>query len=251
MKKNNYLLIDYGNSYVKACLYDKTNDQIVETAQTPKTVNPNDLLSLFDHLSSFKPDVIIESNTAVAEYIQPFNASLSQLFPKAKIKMITRPDFKGLVDLSNISPSVAIGSDLLVSAYYITKTIKIGAVCSLGTVYTCIVSKHKQISSCYFVPSMSKSLKTISSITTIPRDYIPQKYDEIKGMNTPSCFAAGANFAVSGWLNKVVKVNKLTSKQLLLTGGDVCRFPSLKKEYKEVKNLILRGLAMLVKEKQW
>ncbi|MCQ3915439.1 MAG: type III pantothenate kinase [Mycoplasmoidaceae bacterium] len=198
MKKNNYLLIDYGNSYVKACLYDKKNDQIIETVQTPKTVNPKDLLSLFDHLSSFQPDLIVESNTSVAEYIKPFNKSLSKLFPKAKIEIINTADFKGLIDLSNIASDVAIGTDLLVSVYYITKTIKQGAVCSLGTVYTCLVSKHKQISCCYFVPSMSKSLKTISSITTIPRDYIPQKYDAIKGTNTPSCFAAGANLAISG-----------------------------------------------------
>ncbi|MCQ3908725.1 MAG: type III pantothenate kinase [Mycoplasmoidaceae bacterium] len=198
MKKNNYLLIDYGNTCIKACLYDKEEDQIIETVQIDKTINSRDLLSLFNHLHSNQPTMIVESITTVAEYAKPFNESLARMLPKSKIKIVNNKDFKGLINFSNISSDVAIGTDLLVSVYYIIKTLKEGAICSLGTVYTCIVSKHKQITCCYFVPSMSKSLKTISSITTIPRDYIPQKYDAIKGIDTPSCFAAGANLAISG-----------------------------------------------------
>lgn len=248
--KNNYLLIDYGNSYIKACIFDADADRIVETVQVPKTINARELFSLFRFLGDRKPSKVVESITSVAEYVQPFNKQIEELL-KADIRVVSQRDFKDVLDLSNIKKDVFIGSDILLSAYYASKTLKDSCVFCFGTAYFGLVIKNNQIANCYLTPSITKGLEQICKITTIPHDYIPDLYDKVNGDNTPNCFSAGANLMIEGFVDNVVKSNNIDPKKVIITGGDAFKFGNINKKYKEVKNVVLLGLKELVKEKNW
>lgn len=248
---SNYLLIDFGNSYIKAAIYDSSKKGLVESHQCKKTTNSNDLLSQFKFLKKNKKVSIIEAATTCSGYICPFNKGLKKAL-KTDVKIVSRTDFAGLLDLSNIKSNVVIGTDILISAFYCCKKFKTrSAFFSLGTAYYAIIVDKKQIANCYLLPSLSKGMNTISTLTAIPRDYLPKTYFDDIGNDTPSSFAAGLNTMMEGFVDLVLSKNKVNKKNVVLTGGDVFKFKNINKKYKETKNAILLGLAELAKEKKW
>ena len=248
--KPNYLLIDYGNSYIKAAIYDSSYEKIIEYKNCPRTVNAREILSRFLYLGDRHPTKVIESITASADYAQPFNGQLKKLL-NCDIRIVSRPDFEKILDLSNIPDDVFIGSDIMLCAYYASKQFKESFVLSLGTAYFGIVLKNKQIINTFLFPSISKGMEHLATLTTIPRDYIPEEYDMDKSTNTRDAFATGANWIIDGFIQKVVNEYKLKPEQVFLTGGDVYRFVKINKKYKETKNMVLLALAELLKEKDW
>lgn len=247
---SSYLLIDFGNTYIKAGIYDVQHHRIIKTVQIDKTISPKEIVVLFNDFKKYNIAKVIEVTSANPQYIEPFNRELIKLL-NVSLKIVTSSDFKKDVDISKIKPHVVIGNDILTATYYIIKTMKTGAVFALGTAYFCVVSKEKQLTCCYLLPSISNALQQVSSLTTIPHDYLPKKFNTIVGNDTPSCFAAGATLAIEGLIEKIIQVNKIKPEKMIITGGDAFRFPLILKKYKEVKNLVLEGLAILVKEKNW
>lgn len=249
--KNNYLLIDYGNSYIKAAIYDVQKDKIIETKQIPQTPDGQKLVDVLDGLKNgTKIDKIIASLTSKPEIARQFNESLTKIV-NAPIKVIGKDDFVTLIDLTNIAPDVIIGTDILALAYYGIKTLQRGVVISLGTVYFSVVFENRQITNVLFVPSLVRGLKAVSSATSIDADSIPETFDKTIGLNTKDAFAAGSNLLLEGAVDNTIKQYGLASFNVLITGGDARKYANIGRKYKVVDNLVLTALAMLAKEKKW
>lgn len=248
---NNYLLVDYGNSYIKAGIYDSYLDKIVETRQIAAGKSVRSLFSLFRFLGDRHPNTIVVSASASNSLVEPFYNEAKKLL-NATIHIVGKPDFKDVLDLSNISKDVFVGSDIYSCTYKASQQFKDASlVVSLGTAYFAIVVKDKRIDACYLLPSLSKGMEHIAKLTTIPQDYIPEMYDKDKGKNTITSFAAGANLCIEGFIDNIAKTNNIKPENIIITGGDCFRYKNISKKYKEVKNYVLEGLAALAKEKKW
>lgn len=248
--KNNYLLIDYGNSYIKAGIYDAYQDAIIEIVQVPNKKSARDLFKQFRYLGDRRPDQIIISATAASSIVEPFYNEAKKLL-NAQVHVVGKFEFKDYIDLSNIEKDVFIGSDIYSCVLKLIKTFgnETSMIVCLGTAYFAIVVKNKQITAAYLLPSLTKGMEAIEKLTDIPRDYIPNTYDQNKGNNTITSFAAGANLCIEGFVENVAKLNKIKPENIVITGGDCFRYKNIRDKYKEVKNYVLQGLAELVKEK--
>ncbi|MBQ0045646.1 MAG: type III pantothenate kinase [Mycoplasma sp.] len=249
---NNYLLIDYGNSFIKAAIYSLDQDEIIETRQIARGKSARDLFRLFRYLGDRRPNKVVVSASPSVNVVGPFLEDIKKLL-NASIIIVGKPEFMNLIDLSNIKPNVFIGPDIYACSY---KAIQMfdnqpALVVSLGTAYFAVVVNQKKIESCFLLPSLTKGMETIAKLTNIPNDYIPEMYDKNKGLNTPNAFASGANVCIEGFVDNIVKMHNIDPKNVILTGGDVFRYTNIKKKYKEVKNFVLTGLAALIKEKKW
>lgn len=249
---NNYLLIDYGNSYIKAGIYSLDQDKIIETRQVACNKTARDLFKLFHHLDDTKLNKVIVSASPSSSVVGPFLKEVKKLL-KTSIVIVGKQEFKDLIDLSNIKPNVFIGSDIYASCLKAIKQFKKGPalVVSLGTAYFAIVVKNRKMESCFLLPSLTKGMGAIAQLTNIPSNYIPQMYDKNKGLNTITSFSAGANICIEGFIDNIVNIYKIKPNNVILTGGDVFRYSNIRKKYKESKNFVLQGLAALVKEKKW
>lgn len=246
--KNNYLLIDYGNSYIKAAIYD--GNKIIEEQQVKKTKSASSLLSKFHLLKKHHPNKIIEAATSTTKYVEPFNSGLIKQL-NAKPKVVSRKDFTGLIDFSNLDKKMLIGADILCDTAYINKTIKCGCAFSFGTVYFGIFVKNKQLRSAYLLPSITKGMKFIAQNTMIPSKDLPDIFGKQNGLNTFDAFSAGGNLAIEGFVDNIVKHNKVNSKNVLLSGGDCFKFKNTTNKYQVKHNIVLLGLIELIKFRKW
>ncbi|MCQ2747897.1 MAG: type III pantothenate kinase [Mycoplasmoidaceae bacterium] len=191
--KSNYLLIDYGNSYIKAAIYNPNLKKIVKVAEQPITINPKPILAKLNLLKPGKVSKIIESATANCKYVAPFNKQLKQLL-KLDVKVLTFKDFKDDLKIKPPLKGKEMGTDLLCFAYYLKQFKNRSVIFSFGTVYLCFVCSNSSPYDCQFIPSISKGLKRISSQTAIAKSFIPfNTYKDTKGYSTYSCFQAGAD----------------------------------------------------------
>ena len=120
------------------------------------------------------------------------------------------------------------------------------------SVYFAFISDYDTPYDCQFVPSITKGLSRISSETAIPQDYIPTKiFEDVIGETTFTCFQAGADNAMAGWVDYLIKKCNIKPENVTITGGDAHKFSTICKKYKVVDNVILHSLAAFVKEKKW
>lgn len=238
---NKYLLIDYGNTCIKAGILNKKLANCI----TVENNTSFDQIIKLGKFSGFKKVVFISS---VNE--QKTNAFIKQLKKVCNdVLLVTRNCFIKDIDFSNIKKDVVIGNDILLCAYYIIKNYKANALLCLGTVYFCVITKGKKIVSVQLLPNITAGLRYISHITSIPSSLIPTKYDKEIGLNTPDAFACGAKTAIEGYVNQIAKKHKLNTKQIIVSGGDLDKYMSLSKKYHLVKYATLDALAYLVKDK--
>lgn len=247
--KNSYLLLDYGNSLIKAAIYEPTAHKIVEWKTISKTQNSQDLLAVFTCLNEYKIAKIIVSSTASSSFTKPFLEGLSKT-TSATIKVIIKDDFIGIIDFCNIKSDVIIGTDILLSAYYGMASSPKGAVFCFGTVYFGIAYDSKTIISVQLIPNIILALQDIANKTTITKELLPQKFDQQIGLNTPDAFSSGINLTMEGFVDNAVKQFAIEPNNVIISGGDANKFASLSK-YKHVDNVVLLALAMLIKQKGW
>lgn len=249
--KNNFLLIDYGNTNIKAAIYNLKQKRCLEFCTVPSKTSAIKMLKHFKKANIQSIKRIVISVTPKNKDVDLFNKNVKAML-KVPLTIVGKKEFKDFIDLSNISPKVFIGSDIYSCALQAIEQFKEPSlIVSLGTAYFAIVVKNKQIHSAYLLPSIAYGFDTISKITAIPDALIPKMYDKEKGLDTLSSFAAGANTCIEGFVDNIAKINKVKKQNVILTGGDVFRFKNIRKKYKEIKNYVLYGLATLVKQKHW
>lgn len=254
VKANLRLLVDYGNSYVKMALKHPIEPKLTEVHQAKAGTSAKALLKQFKLIkegAKITKIVVVASRSEKA--IAPFLKELASLFNNIEVKKVSLKDFKGLINFSNLKKNVtnSIGNDLLLQAWYLINKEKEGIIISLGTVYTALVSKNKQIKSVSLIPSLSTGIKQISNITAIPAKDLPKKFDKTVGLNTPDAFASGANLMLDGYIAKLIEQNGFKPKEVIITGGDAINFPLVTKKYPTISNFNLVALANLINKKYW
>ena len=248
--KNNYLVIDFGNSCIKAGIYNRVTDKLLETQTVDNKTPAADLLSKFKCLQNQKIDQVVMSLTARPPLTDPFIADLKKIL-NVDVKAAEQPDFEHLLDLSNIAKDVKIGTDILVSAYYGIKKIHSGCVMSLGTIYYVVMFANKQITNVLLLPSIVRSLQSTIQFGKIDKDCIPEVFDKTKGLNTKDAFAAGANLLIEGAADWIVKGYGIRPDHIWITGGDGVKFKNTTSKYHYDNMLIVNGLIELLKDKSW
>lgn len=247
MKKStttNYLLIDLGNTCIKACImHNKTLSHFVTER------NYVSFTTIYKKLKTKRIDKVI--------FLSSTNPTLENKVLKqvkrycSNIKKIVKSDFKGLLDLSNIKKNVVVGNDILLSAYYTSTRRKKGASLCLGTVFYLVIVNKNKFLSVDLIPNVMIGLEQVPNLTSIPRNLIPTVFDKNIGLNTPDAFASGARNMMEGYLDFVCKKYKLSRKHIFICGGGSYRYQVLSKKYTFVSHASLRSIAILAIKKKW
>lgn len=249
MKKStitNYILVDFGNTCVKTCIYNKKSNKLSKFNICDNDTKFSTIFKKLKAKSHYK--VIFIGSPSVKKQIS-YLIQIREIC--TNVKVVTGVDFKHLVDLSNISKNVTIGNDILLATYYMSIKHRNCALLSLGTVYYLIVTRNKQMINCNLIPSLGVGLEEISKKTSIPSSLIPKYFNKTVGMNTKDAFSAGIRNVLDGYLDLICKKYHLKPKQIIITGGQANKFASLNKKYKFVSYLPLKALAELLKQKRW
>lgn len=254
MKTNNILLIDYGNTLIKAAIFDDRTKEIVEIVQAPVTTNSRALLSEFRNLGDRWPGRIIETVTAPSTIVHPFNEDLKKQLKTDDLKILDLLDYKDYYQFPShiVEMNVTIGMDIMALTFYLKQHLsETSAVFCLGTVYFALVMVKGQLIGSYFLPSIVKATNNIGKIAPLLGDDAPKAFDKQIGETTEDCLSAGGNLALEGWAEAIAKANGIDEKNIILTGGDVSKFANISKKYKTIDNLVLKAMAELVIKKGW
>lgn len=240
----NYLLIDLGNTCIKACIMvNKTLKHFVTDS------NKVSFASVYQRLKVKKIHKVIFLSSTTKQITDRFLKQIKKYC--SNIKQIVRSDFSRLLDLSNIKKNVVVGSDILLSAYYTSTRCKKGASLCLGTVFYLVIVNKNKFLSVDLIPNVMIGLKQIPKITSIPKELIPTVFDKNIGLNTPDAFASGARNMMEGYLDFVCKKYKLNRKNIFICGGGSYRYQVLSKKYTFVSHASLRSIAILAIKKKW
>ncbi len=247
MKKSTttkYLLIDYGNTCVKAGIYSngKLSNRMIES-------NSIDFKLVLKKLRITKFDKVIFLGSARPIHQDNFIRQIKKYCKN--IHVVTKKDFKKVVDLSNIKKNVVIGNDILLSAYYLARNFKKAAILCLGTVFYLVVVDRKKIISVDLIPNVLFGLEQVSKITTIPDSLIPEIFDKTIGLNTIDAFKSGARNMMEGYLDLVAKRFKLGKGNIIVTGGGAYKYQSLDNKFTFTPYMSLKALGCLTKYKKW
>lgn len=249
MKKsvtNNYILVDFGNTCIKACIYNKQANKISHCLIESNKVSFSQIVN---KMQTKKIDKVIYVSSSCMK-LQ--NKVLTQIKQYCKnIQIVDRKILTKFINLSNIDKKVVIGNDILLFAYYLIKQYDKAAILALGTVYYLLVTNKNKIESVHLIPNLAAGLKTIANKTSIPNNLIPEIFNKDIGLNTPDAFASGIKTIMDGYLELISKRFNISKKRILVSGGDAYRFASLNKKYNFISYASLKALALLTKEKKW
>ncbi|MCQ3907204.1 MAG: type III pantothenate kinase [Mycoplasmoidaceae bacterium] len=246
---NNYLVLDFGNSCIKAAVFRKSINKVIESKVVSNTTSAEELMQQFDMLNDqTRIHKVIIGATARPELTEPFIADLKRIL-NVEIKKVEQEDFYHLLDLSNINREVKVGVDILSSVYYASKLMHRGVVVSLGSIYYCVYFDNKRIGNVMFTPSLVKGLKYVSKYGKIDKESIPEKFDKTLGLNTKDAFASGLNLIIEAAIDGCVRIFGLTTDHIILSGGDAPKFANAMIKYRYDNFIVVNGLITLLKER--
>lgn len=250
MKNSKYLLVDYGNTNIKCGIYDTKSKKLSGISIINKRTNPE---VLFKKLRITKksnlPKTFIVS-TVNKTMLESFLNHLTSII-KTEVKVINKDDFADLLDFSNVSKKVVIGNDLLLLGLYVANNYGNGCVICLGTVYSSVIMNGKRFESVLLMPNISDSIQNIPNVSSIPESLLPKTYNKTIGLNTPDCFASGANIMLEGLAINIANTYEIDKRDIVITGGDANKYSNLNKEYKVINHLTIKSLALLIQLKKW
>lgn len=246
---NKYLLLDFGNSFVKAAIYDKNENTLGEIIHIKINSDPSELIGYLKK-NNIVVDKIVSAISGRSEFFEPFMKTLGQTL-NVPVKNVLQSDFHDIIDLSNFNKDVVIGIDILLCCAYGLKHLNRGIIFSFGSVYFVIAFEHGQLTNVLLIPNYIRGLEHVSKVSSIDASLIPQEFNTTRGLNTPDAFAAGATWTMQGLVNDLITKYSLPSFSVILTGGDAKRFTNLVKRYQYIDDLPIKALAQLVKFKCW
>lgn len=246
MKKStttNYLLIDLGNTCIKVGLYH--NGKVTNNTIAYGHVDFSKLLAKFKNKKIKKAVFISSASKPQQEKLIKAVKSITN-----NIYVISCKDFAKFIDRSNIKKDVVIGSDILLTAFYISRQYKKVASICLGTVFYLIVMNNNRFVSVEFIPNTMFGLDQISKITSIPQKEVPELFNKKSGLNTSDAFAAGARNMMEGYLDLIAKRYKINPKHIFVAGGDLYKYKTLSHKYNFISWLSLKAIALLIETKK-
>ena len=243
------LIIDAGNTYLKASIFDENQREITNDAIKIKDIN----ISFFHKLIKgtkidycYIGSVVPSSNKNLSSLIKQ-NFKVDSIFLKNRC-------FEKVLNLKKFDLH-EIGIDILAYAYFLQQTYKkaIGICC--GTVMFAVAVDNKNLLGAIISPYVEQGIKTLAHkaelITHKSKIKTNSAFTKF-GENTDDALTSGINNFYAGFCNNLVlNYSKQGFKTLCITGGNnekIGLHPSLKKLCAEhrVKDAVLKGYKLFV-----
>jgi type III pantothenate kinase len=235
------LCIDWGNTHVKAAIFD--NDKLQKQfsfAAEPATEKVTEIIDTYNPVKAILCSVVDHSD------------ELGHMV-KSKIKSFIKLDGYTRVPINNAYLSTdTLGADrlALVCGAHTTHPDKNNLVISLGTCITYnLMQKNKTFRGGAISPGMHMRLKAMHSFT----DRLPEVSTDgdllLLGYDTPSCMRSGAIFGMAAEIDGMISnyEKQYPEFNAILTGGDAPYFASkLKSKIFADPDLLLKGLNLII-----
>lgn len=238
MINKNILLIDYGNSCLKAWVVNATNKKIVYKLVS-KT---NTSFTVFKNkITKFNITASLWACTNGKKDVKNFIQAFKKEFKRAKNIFINQQMLMNKVNIPPQARKQVIGVDILLLLYFYANQAKSCLVLSLGTVYFALVIIKKKLVNVLFMPNATYGLNQVSKLTSIANSDLPTIYEKTIGLKTKDCFAAGCYHSLNGFINSI-KQQYPADLKVYITGGDAIKYPTITKKYYYDNESMLKAL---------
>lgn len=235
------LCIDWGNSYVKAGLFDK--NELVESYKYPETEAHNRIV-----------DIVESHNPAYAIVCSVNNHSGESVeFLESKVKRVVVMNDRTPTPVMNAYSSDTVGMDRLAMAVgaHAEHPEKNNLVVCLGTCITYnFVQKTKTFRGGAISPGLRMRLRAMHEFTDMLPSVPLEGEALLLGYDTETCMRSGAVFGIVSEIDGMVKdfSAQYPDFNAVLTGGDMSYFEGkLKSEIFADPDIILKGLNIILK----
>lgn len=242
-----YLIIDVGNSYLKASIYD-LNQKLVRFNQIKNTeINKDFFIKLTKDLKITKAYIGL-SKLSLFNNISNFIYDVCNI----KLNQITNNDFLDEFDLSKFNVD-EIGTDILGYALYLKKTFNKGIGICMGTVTFAVGVENNKIYGVTIFP-INGNINQLTKLTEgIKFDQINQDKNYLDlGQNTNTSILSGLNHYQNGGLNSFINYcyKKYQFTKFCITGGK-SKSETIKSDNKNIEiiyqdNAVIKGYMHLV-----
>ncbi|MCF0126266.1 MAG: type III pantothenate kinase [Clostridia bacterium] len=241
------LIIDAGNTYLKASIFDEKQREMANDQIKTKELNHTFFLKLIkgsriDHC--FIGSVVPSYNKKISSILKnDFNIESTFLKNKCFSKVLNLKKF-------NLHE---IGIDILAFAYYLQQTYKKAIGVCFGTVMFAVAVDGKKLNGVIITPYVEQGIKNLANKAELighkSKIKVNSSFTNF-GKTTDDSLTSGVNNFYQGFCGNLV-LNNRGFKVLCITGGNnekIGLHPLLKKHCKEyrVKNAVLTGYKLFV-----
>lgn len=250
--KDYFLILDIGNSKLKAAIYSN-NEEIevfsIKTGSISK-IFFNKILKKFKVKKCFIGSVVPNATIQVKNILKSFNLYIKEIKPK---------DFINVLNLNKINEKInKIGVDLLGFSYFLKNKWKKSIGFCFGTFSFSIFINNGALNGAIIFPHIKDGINSLFKNAALIDAFNLNNYDHSFidfGKNTYESIISGANHFYIGSLVNFINYFYLKNKTVnyCITGGDKTRVIMLKKiiSNKKIKinvidNAVIKGYAKLI-----
>ena len=243
------LIIDAGNTYLKASIYDENQREIT-----------NDEIKIKNISSAFFSKLIKGTKMDycfIGTVVPSYNKQLSKILEKdfnVKPVFLKNKQFNKVFDLKKFDLH-EMGIDILAFSYFLQQSYKKALGICCGTLMFAVAVDHKNLLGVIISPYVEEGIKNLPDraelITHKSKIRVNSSFTQF-GVNTNDALTSGVNNIYGGFCsNLVLNYENKGFKILCITGGNnekIGLHQSLKKHCKEyrVKNAVLEGYKLFV-----
>lgn len=243
-----YLLLDLGNSNIKAAIYDDADKSLSKSFCWPNNTLAKDIMKQFDGI---KIDYIFEMITTNTSFYLRLNNHLKTMLPTTKFRVLRTADFLGVLKEERsgryFELNTFISVDFLLSVFWLKEHTKNGCLVNLGAFYFAVTVKGGLYNDICFLPSITTAYKIlIGKDTPVLPDEVPEQYKEVNVSTSLDAISNGGIALIEGFINKIIRDNKLTDKDVIISGGDIEAFPQLAKRFTVDKDVFFKALVLML-----
>ena len=237
--KNNNLVIDFGNTFVKIALFEKSKPIEIFILQNNETKKIKDILKKIKK-NSAEPNIIISSVISYPKKIKLFlqkNFQFTEFTTATPIPLVNKYKTPATLGIDRLAAAVG------ATSIYPKKNI---LVIDAGTciTYDYINSKNEFVGGS-ISPGLNIRFKAINDYTANLPLLAPESIDYLTGNNTKQSILSGILNGTVAEMDGFIEMYKKQYKDIIivLTGGDYKFFEKkLKSSIFAVPNLVLTGL---------
>ncbi|WEK83008.1 MAG: type III pantothenate kinase [Mycoplasma sp.] len=247
------LIIDIGNTYLKASIYNKNQEIIFEDQIRTKETN-NLFFKKFNEKAKVEQCYIGSVAPSVNNKVE------KQIIKELKIKpkFLEVKDFVDVLDLKKFDLN-EIGIDIVGFAYYLRKQQKKAIGICYGTALFSVGVDNKKVLGAIIVPYIERGIKSTVEKTELIKlnrvQYDPLYFEY--GTNTHDALLSGINHVYEGLTTNICSYfyKKYKFSKLCITGGNQIKI-HLNDDYKDkydvyhVHNAVIKGYAEFIFDKQ-
>ena len=244
-----YILGDIGNTETKLCLVSKNNKILKKITFSSKSVNNNQLNSLFKK-NKIKLNRI-KKILFCSVVPETFNIIKKFLSKKVKLKCFEVKDLnlKSLIKIKVDYKQV--GSDRITNAISLMNNKNNYIILDFGTATTFDVIIKNTYYGGIIAPGVRLSLKTLSDKATLIPKIDLKKVNKVIGNNTITAVRSGFFWGYAGLIDNIINLIKKEARksfEVILTGGFSNLFKnSIKTKASQNQDITINGLIKISK----